>query len=76
MNARKETDKQVATRCLTQLRRLPEGEELYQALINYCGVTRGVFSPEGPYQTAYNAGKHSVGIWLKSMDEDTDPNKK
>ena len=58
-------------RCLSVLRRVPEGEEFYQTLMEYCGINRGTFSPDSPEQTAYNAGKHSVAIYLKSMDEKT-----
>lgn len=69
----RETHKQKIARCLTVLRRMPEGEELYQTLMDYCGINRGPFSPESAEQTAYNCGKHSVAIYLKSMDDKTNP---
>jgi hypothetical protein len=72
---RKETDKQVIQRCFRVLRKSPEGEELFHALISHCGFGRGVFSPESPHQTAYNAGRQSVANMLNGMDEDTDPKK-
>lgn len=52
-----------------QVRRLPEGQELLEALDCECGYGKTVFNRECERQSNFNQGKQHVANWLHEKHE-------
>jgi len=56
-------------RTVEQVRRIPEGRELLEAIDRYCGYRQTVFSPQSERQNTFNQGKQCVANWLHTKHE-------
>lgn len=50
-----------------------KGRRIALELLNACGVDRHSFVPADPYATAFHAGQQSIGLWVRQLAQEANP---
>lgn len=63
MYKRKDTGTSIG-RLIEEVKQLPAGQKLLDAIDRECGYNRVVFNPSSEAQNTFNQGKQALSIWL------------